>query len=117
MKIVPITLLKVGAKATIEEIVDDVNTERSQKLIKHLTAVGFVPGKDVRLEGKHADIFSIRAGTDNPFAMGKDIASKFRVSAEDTDVFESEASMKKSESIVNDFKKLIDFIKSKTKKN
>lgn len=117
MKIVPATLLKVGSQAKIIGVIDDLNTEQSQKLAKHLTAVGFVPGNTIKLAGKNGDIFSLKINGNNPFAVAGNIARKLNVSAEDEDVFESEAARKSVESVSGDIKKLVAFIKKKIVKN
>ena len=117
MKIVPLTLLKTGATGKIVEIVEMSDSPSSQKVIKHLLSVGFYPGQDVQMIKKFGDIYSVKAGTDNPFAIGKKLVKTIQVSAEEADVFENEKASKQAESLMATIRRTVDFIKSKVQKN
>ncbi len=117
MKIVPLTLLKNGAKGKIVEILESGDPNSSQKVIKHLTAIGFYPGQDVQMIRKFGDVYSVKAGSDNPFAMGKKLTDTIHISAEEADVFKSEKALKQNESLVEGVKRLFARVKEKFQKN
>lgn len=111
MKIVPIILLKPKAKGIIEDMITDSNG--FGKALQRLNSVGFVPGQEVQVQKSVGRVYRIKAGSDNPFAIRKNLAEKIFVSASDEDVYESYAAAKKANSAVNDLKIIFAQIKKK----
>ncbi len=117
MKIVPLTLLKPGSVGKISDLVGTENAEHSQRIIKRLTSIGFYPGQDVRMVKKLGNIYSVKPGSDNTFAIDKTVLNMIKVQANDQDVFETLKESKKAYSYKAELKDLINFFKDAFKKN
>lgn len=111
MKIIPVTLLKAEAKGMITDILNE--EKKFEKAVQRLNAVGFVPGREVELGQSVGGTYRIKVGSDNPFAMRKNLADQILVAANDGDFYESYAEAKKANSVIGDIKKLLAKLKRK----
>ncbi len=117
MKIVPLSLLKAEKRAKIAEIIKIDDSKYADDMVKVLTSRGFFVGQDIQMVKKLGNLYSVKAGTDNPFAMGEKLINMIKINADDMDVFESEKAAKQASSVLTDIKQLFAKVKKAIKKN
>lgn len=112
MKTVPVTLLKTATKGIITNFESNMDTDLL-KGINRLQAIGFVPPREVQLIKRRGNIVVLQVGSDNSFAVQRTLADRIMVEADEGDIFESFNDVKKSESLIEDLKKLFAKFKNK----
>ena len=104
-----LTLLRKDVPARIVGFVEDSSSQTTRN-INRIRTLGFMPGRDIKLQGRRRGTSRVRVANDIPFAVDKVLTDRIIVKAQEGDFFSTYKEALKEESVIKDIKKVWNLI-------